>query len=145
MADEMIEEEVVEFVWTHKVFCNLLDFTCFCCREKFRTDRRVYDVHQYGFHLEESVISNPLDHAAHHCFRNAGIEAVHRHVVSVVCGPAECKLREVACSDYDSSGLVCNIHQNLGPFSCLSVFICGVMDCRIVFYVCKMMVAGCCN
>ena len=141
----MVEEEVVEFVWTHKVFGNLLDFTGFGCREKFRTDRCVYDVHQDGLHLEESVVGNPLDHAADHCFRNTGIEAVHRHMVSVVCGPAKCELREVACSDHYSSGLVCDVHQDLCPFSRLRILISCVVDCRVVLYVRKMLVAGCCN
>ena len=43
-ADEVVDEEVVEFVWSYKIFRNLLYFIVFIGWEKFRADRSVHDV-----------------------------------------------------------------------------------------------------
>lgn len=140
---EMVKEEVVQFVRADQVLCLLFDVAVLVCRDQFGADRRVDDVQQGeagGFvHL---VVGNPFDQVLDQCFRDTSVHAVHRHVVAVVGRPAECQFGEIAGSDNEAVLLVGDIHQQLGPFACLAVFVGHVVDGRIVVDVSEMLQAG---
>ena len=45
-TQEMVEEEVVQFVRADQVLCLLLDVAVLVCRDQFGADRRVDDIQQ---------------------------------------------------------------------------------------------------
>ena len=53
-------------------------------------------------------------------------------MISVVSCPAECQLRKIACTDDHASGLICNVHKNLGSLTCLSILVSHIMYFRIL-------------
>ena len=75
-ADEVVEEEVVEFVGTHEVLGFLGDFSLLVGREQFGADRGVDDVEQrrarghVGFRVRD-----PLHEVAHQCFGHRGVHS----------------------------------------------------------------------
>ena len=66
------------------------------------------------------------------------VHCIHGHVVSVIGRPSKSKLGEVSCSDHNTAGLVCNVHQNLCTFACLSVLIGDIMYLRIMSDIAEM-------
>ena len=42
------------------------------------------------------------------------IHAIHGHMISIVCRPAESKLGKVSRADHDTALLICYIHKDLG-------------------------------
>ena len=50
---------------------------------------------------------------------NRAVNAVHGHVVTIICCPAQSELGKVTRAYYDSALLVCNVHQDLRTLSCL--------------------------
>ena len=82
---EVVDEEVVQFVWADKVFCYLLDFSFVVCRKQFRAYRCVYYVEEdfpdstcvFGVVCVEPVLCRPFHEAAHQGLRDAGIDSVH--------------------------------------------------------------------
>ena len=54
------------------------------------------------------------------------VDAVHGHVVAVVCAPAECELAEVAGADDDASELVGVVHEDLCALARLCVLVCDI-------------------
>jgi len=61
-------------------------------------------------------------------------------MVAVIRCPAKCKLGHITGTDYQAAAFVCNVHKNLSSFSRLRIFICDVIDIRIVFYIRKMLI-----
>src|SRR5699024_1875411 len=61
-------------------------------------------------------------------------------MVSIVSGPAESQFRKVAGSDYNTSGLIGDIHKDLRSFSGLSDLIRNVTNLRIVTDIPEMQV-----
>ncbi len=59
---------------------------------------------------------------AYQCFGNGAVDAIHRHMIAVVGGPAQRQFRQIAGAYYHTAGLIGNVHQYLGAFSRLSVF-----------------------
>ena len=91
-TQEMVEEEVVQFVRADQVLCLLLDVAVLVCRDQFGADRRVDDIQQgEAGGIVHLVIGNPFDQVFDQCFRDAAVHAVHRHMVAVVGRPAECQ------------------------------------------------------
>ena len=140
----------MQFVWTHKVFGYLQYLPILISRQELRTHWCVHDVEQNLPDASASrnrcckyVLCRTLDQISHECFRHAGIHCIHRHMVSIVGCPTQCKFRQVSGADYDSAGLVCNIHKYLSPFPCLGIFISDIVDILVVSYVLEMLVAGC--
>ena len=82
---EVVDEEVVQFVWADKVFRHLLDFSFVICRKQFRAYRCVYNVEEdfpdsactFALTCIEPVLCRPFYEAAHQCLRNTGIDSVH--------------------------------------------------------------------
>ena len=60
-------------------------------------------------------------------------------MVAVIGRPAECQFGEIAGPYDESVLLVGDIHQQLGPFACLAVFVSHVVDGRIVVDVAEML------
>ena len=63
---------------------------------------------------------------------NAGIHAIHAHVVAIIGSPSQSQFREVAGTDNHSSHLICQVHQDLGTFTCLRIFIGYIMHAGIM-------------
>ena len=70
------------------------------------------------------------------------IHAVHAHVVAVVGGPSECQLGKVARADDKPVHLIGHVHQNLGAFARLAVFIRHIVFVRIHADILKMLHTG---
>ena len=82
-TQEMVEEEVVQFVRADQVLCLLLDVAVLVCRDQFGADRRVDDIQQgEAGGIVHLVIGNPFDQVFDQCFRDAAVHAVHRHMVA---------------------------------------------------------------
>ena len=61
-TQEMVEEEVVQFVRADQVLCLLLDVAVLVCRDQFGADRRVDDIQQgEAGGIVHLVIGNPFD------------------------------------------------------------------------------------
>ena len=59
-------------------------------------------------------------------------------MVTIVGGPSESKLREVAGAKHHSTLLIGHIHQNLSPFAGLTILICDILDLRVVTDILEM-------
>ena len=53
-------------------------------------------------------------------------------MITIISSPSKCQLRQITGSDNDTTGLVCNIHQALGTFPCLTILISDIMYFRIM-------------
>ena len=71
------------------------------------------------------------DKMADQCLWHRRIHRIHGHMISVVSRPAECQLRQIACADDHTTGLICNVHKNLGSLTCLSILVSHIMHFRI--------------
>ena len=137
----MIEEEVVQFVWTHEVFGLLRYVALLVGRNELWTDWCVEDVEQDLLRtLIDTAQCHPLDEVLDQGLGDAHIDRIHRHVVAIVGTPAEGKLREVACADDDAASLVAHIHEYLCALACLTVFVGHVMNRRIDIEVLEVLV-----
>ena len=56
-------------------------------------------------------------------FRNSAVDSVHGHVVAVVGCPAECQFGKVSRADDQAARLVGDVHQDLGAFASLRIFV----------------------
>ena len=75
-TQEMVEEEVVQFVRADQVLCLLLDVAVLVCRDQFGADRRVDDIQQgEAGGIVHLVIGNPFDQVFDQCFRDAAVHA----------------------------------------------------------------------
>lgn len=52
---------------------------------------------------------------------NGSVDAVHAHVIAMVGTPAQRQFAEIAGADDNSTGLIGNIHEDLGPLPRLTV------------------------
>ena len=128
----MVEEEIVQFVWTYEVFCLLSYVALFVGRDELRTDWGVEDVEQDLLRtLIDTAQSHPLDEILDQSLWDAHIDRIHRHVVAIVGAPAEGKLREVASADNDAACLVAHIHEYLCALASLTVLVSHVVNRRI--------------
>ena len=66
---------------------------------------------------------------AHQRLRYGCIHSIHGHMVTVIGSPAQC---HISGSDYHTIILIGNVHQNLGTFPCLSIFISDIMYALIL-------------
>ena len=125
----MIEEEVVQFVWTHEVFGLLRYVALLVGRNELRTDRSVEDVEQDLLRtLIDTAQCHPLDEVLDQGLGDAHIDRIHRHVVAIVGTPAEGKLREVTSADDDAACLVAHVHEYLCALASLTVLVSHVMN-----------------
>ena len=95
-----------------------------------------------GFALLGALIERtgkPAHQVTHQGLGNAHVDVVHRHVVTVVGGPTQSQLRQVARAQHEAVDLVGEVHQNLGALTCLAVFIGHVVVIRIVADVLEML------
>ena len=69
---------------------------------------------------------------ADQCLWHRRIHRIHGHMISVVSRPAECQLRQIACADDHTTGLICNVHKNLGSLTCLSILVSHIVHFRIL-------------
>ena len=107
----VIEEEIVEYIWTYKIFRFLLDIAILIGRNQFRANWSVDNIEKCGATLFIHIIRrNIADEMADECLGNAGVDTIHRHVVAVVCRPTESKFAKVASTDNHSVHLVGIIH-----------------------------------
>ena len=72
-------------------------------------------------------------------FRYTGIDTVHAHVVSVVGGPAQSQLAQIAGTHHQSGKLVCLIHEYQGTDSGLSVLKGHIQIFRILVNIFKVL------
>ena len=141
MAKGVVEEEVVELVGPNKVFCLLLDIPMVVGWCEFGTDGCVDDVEE-GVSCRRILLCYPADEMADKGLRDGAVDVVHGHVVGIVGAPAEGEFAEVACADDESTELVGYVHEYLGAFACLSVFVGDIVVGGVVSDVGKVLEAG---
>ena len=73
-----------------------------------------------------------LHQVSYQRFGNGGIDTVHAHVVAVVGGPAKCQFAHVARAHHEASRLAGSVHEHLGAFARLGVFVGQVVHAGIV-------------
>ena len=106
---------------------QVLRFLCnfpLVCRQQLRADRRFVDILQHlaqrhGF----GMLCFILHQIAHQRLGDGGIYAVHRHLIAVVCGPAQRQFRQIARTYDQAFRLVGQVHQYLRAFTGLRIFI----------------------
>ena len=127
-TEEIIEEEIVQLVWSHEVFGLLADIALFVGWNQFRTDGGFDDIGQYltGLGIGKSG-GKILDEIADKGLGNASVHTIHRHVVAVISGPAQGQFTHVASADNESAHLVGHIHKNLSALAGLSVLVGHIM------------------
>ena len=76
---------------------------------------------------------------AYQCLWNGGVDGIHAHMVAVVGCPAQSQFGEVTRADNNPAALVCQIHEDLCPFSCLTVFIGDIVNGFLLTDVRKML------
>ena len=129
----MIKEEVMQCIRSDYLLCLLQDIALLIGRKKLRTYRRIYYILKHMSAVGENIIINQRRyHPAHKGFRHTAIDAVHTHVVGIICAPAECQLAEVARSDNEAADLAGIIHKDLRSFTSLDIFICYIEFIRRV-------------
>ena len=139
-AQEMIQEEIVQFIRPDKIFCLLLNISVFIRRNQFRADGSINNIKQSSPRLlVYSILSYPFNQIPHQCFRDAGVHAIHRHMVAIIRCPAQCQFRQIARTDDQSVFLVCHIHKQLCPFTCLTVLIRDIMHLGIMMNIVEML------
>src|SRR5699024_6027586 len=121
-----------KLIGSHQIFGFLGDHSVLG-RKEFGTYRSIQNiqknVRQFLIAAGIRVISYQMSHQR---LGYGTVDRIHGHMVSIVSGPAESQFRKVAGSDYNTSGLIGDIHKDLRSFSGLSVLIRHVMNLRIV-------------
>ncbi len=114
----------MQLVGAHQILGLLRDVALGIRRQQLGAHGGRHDVEQdFADALVLLLRGDPLDHLAYERLRNRGVDAVHRHLVAVVGGPAECQLAQVARADDDAVLLVGDVHQNLRAFARLRIFV----------------------
>ena len=69
------------------------------------------------------VVPGQIGHQMpHQGLGDGAVDGVVAHVVAIVGAPAQGQLTEISRADHQAAGLVCNVHQDLGPLPGLAVF-----------------------
>ena len=141
----------MKLIRTDKILGLLRNITLLVHRFKFRTDRGVNYIQKYlrgcsaaifKGDAAEFLLCSPFHQEAYQGLRDARVHGIHRHMVTIVCGPSQCELREVTGSYNYAALLVGHIHQNLSPFACLRVLVGHICQCRILSYILEMLCHG---
>ena len=123
----------MQLVRADRIFGLLHNVTVFIRWKKLRADRGVDDIFQDFGTLWKDIT---FDHAGNHpfdkCLRDAGIDAVHAHLIGVIGTPAKGKLGQVSGSDDDGTDFIGIVHQHLCPLACLHILISNVFDLHIM-------------
>ena len=139
-AEIVVEEEIVEYVWTYKIFRFLLDIAVFIGRNQFRTNWSVDDVEKSGATVFIHIIRCDIaDEMADESLGNAGVYSIHRHVVAVVCRPSKGEFAKVASTDNHTVYLICIIHKNLCALASLTILVCHIMHRDVVTDILEML------
>ena len=69
------------------------------------------------------MICHPLDQITDQGFGDTGVNAIHRHVIAVIGSPAQRQFGKIPGTDDNPTQLVGKVHQNLGAFPGLGIFI----------------------
>ena len=139
MTKEIVKEEVVEFVWTHKVFGLLLYFSIFVCRDKFWTDWCVDDVVERLGRSFVELVGNSEYEMLDESLWHTCINTIHRHVVAIVSSPTQSKFREVASTNNHTTKLIAEVHKNLRTLTSLRILVGNIMNIRIVTNILEML------
>ena len=104
----------MQLIGTHEVFSLLLDLSVLVGRNQLGGYRCVDDVEQsIGSHLPSDITHEVTDERLGH----TGIHTVHRHMVTIVSGPAQSEFRKVTRTHDNCILLVRHVHQDLCTFA----------------------------
>ena len=122
----------MQFVRSHQILGLLCDLAVFR-REQFRAYRCIQDIQQ---DLGEPAILTGIRivayQMAHQCLRDRCVDRIHGHMIAIVGCPSKRQFRQITRSDNHTAGLVCDIHNDLGTLSRLTVFVCHIMVFHIM-------------
>ena len=120
-ADAVEEIKVMQQIGTDKFLCFLCDFFA-VRREQFGAYRRIQNILQDSRQTAVGrCIGLVRDQMTDQRFGDRCIDAVHRHVVTVIGGPAERQLAQVPGSDDKAAKRIRKVHQDLCAFPGLGI------------------------
>ncbi len=119
----MVEEEVVQLVGSDQFLGLLRDLPRGLRGQQLGTHGRVAYVVKDGARAAADAVGLVAHQVQHEGLGHRGVQAVHRHLVAVVGGPAQRQLAQVARADHQSPLHVGRVHQNLGPLAGLGVLV----------------------
>ena len=132
----------MQLVGAHQVFGEVGHLTVLGGRQQLGGDGSGQHVVQDGGQLGVGLpvqVADIVGQVAHQGLGDGAVDSVHAHVVAVVGAPAQSQLRQVASADDQTAVLVGDVHQNLGAFPCLAVFISGGVVAGVVADVSKVL------
>ena len=128
----------MKLVRPHQILCFLRN-PAVLRGQKFRTHRCVQHIKKHIRQLLfPACIRIVADQMADQGLGNRPIDTIHGHVIAVIGSPSQRKLRHVTGSYYQTSHLIGNIHEDLGSFPGLAVFIGHIMPVHIMTDIFKM-------
>ena len=129
----------MQLVRTHQILGFLSDLAIARRGQELGRHRRIEDVEQCGGDATAKDIGRIAHQMAYERLGHARVDGIHAHMVTVVGGPAERQLGQVARADDKTTGLVGEVHENLRALARLAVLIGHVLDRRVVLDVLKML------
>ena len=130
----------MKFIRTNQIFCFLRNLTVLR-RQKLRTYRSIQNIQKnlckFLIFAGICIISYQMTYQR---LRHGTVDCIHGHMITIISCPPKCQFGKVSCSNDNTTGLVCNIHQDLRTFPCLSVLISDIMYFRIVSDITEMQV-----
>ena len=137
----MIKKKVVEFVRAHEVFGALGNRVgIIIARHEFRRNRCIDDINQNSRDFFIFLaFCKPLHQMLHKSLRHRCIDGIHRHMVAIICTPAESQFGEVASAEHYTAATVGIVHKNLRAFAGLRVLKSRVMAMRVLSDIVEML------
>ena len=133
----------MEFVWSNLIFGFLRNLSLAVGRQELRRYGSVnHIVEDLADASAEDMVSSIRNHRPYECLRDAGIEAVHTHLIAVVGSPTECQLREVAGAEHHAVVFVGHVHQYLRTLARLRIFVGDIVDVDVVIDIFEMLNNG---
>ena len=133
----------MQFIWAYDIFGFLCYIAVFVRWQQFGTYRSRQHI---GKHFTDRLgcLRNgiPFDKVSYKSFGNSRIDSIHRHVVSVICSPAQCKLAEITRAYNYSAAGIRDVHQKICSLPGLCVLISDIVDRRIMPDVLEMLFNG---
>ena len=79
----------MQFVWSYQIFRLLLDISILICRNQLWTDRSIDDITKSDAALfVYPTLCYMIYEMSDQGLRNAGIHAIHAHVVTIIGSPS---------------------------------------------------------
>ena len=139
IRQHMVQEEIMQRIGSHKILGLLADLSLCIRRKQFRADGGIQNILQ---HIEGGrkafLPGNGIDHPADQRLGNRTVDAVHTHMVAIIGAPAQGQFGKIAGANHNAAHTAGKVHEDLGPFPGLGIFVSGIADSGIMTNIFKM-------